>query len=233
MEEDEDFEGYPLWAACVWQKEAMTVEELEQRIIADKKSGDIKWLDKIFPIYMSAALSPLGYAIMGDHYDADFKAAKMLLSHGASWTKLCYKGGGFSSGEKAAPLGYALGRIYYWVRVTKTEGSPMLNTKRVIRLLASKVSVRKLISIPPASGFHNPVTFCRLHLPDVLPYLLRCTSVDLCQKTVWFCLFFLHKHLNFARPIAKMVAEYVWASRDEEEVWKATVEEKNDKCILQ
>jgi hypothetical protein len=233
MEEDEDFiKGYPLWAACALQKKAMTVEELEQRIIADKKSGDIKWLDKIFPIYMSAALSPLGYAITGDQYDADFKAAKMLISHGASCTKRCYEGGGFSSGEKAAPLGYALGRIYYWTHVTKSESSPMLNTKRVIRLLASKVSVRKLILIPPALGLHNPVKFCRLQLPDVLPYLLRCTSVDLCQKTVWFCLFFLHKHLNFPRPIAKMVAEYVWASRDEEEVWKATVEGK-DKCILQ
>jgi GTPase SAR1 family protein len=77
-----------------------------------------------------------------------------------------------------------------------------------------------------AQVFHEALWLARGEGP------LRREMNSLCQFVCLFVCWYL-KDTGIVKDIRKMIVEYVWASRNEVEVWKRAVRLKQQKCVLQ
>jgi hypothetical protein len=179
------------------------------------------WINDVELVFGNAAVSPIGYAIFGNRWkDVDLGLFDLLLEAGASLEVVCFVGTGSTKGPQAQPLELALHMSRYrmqegWKECTTPD------TMICIRTMAEKVPH---LILKTASFLRNksPIDYARKYLPEVVPHLLLLTRSDVCRKSVLFVLFGLPE-LRLLRPVVKIIAQLVWASR-KDEVWERVVQ---------
>jgi hypothetical protein len=152
--------------------------------------------------------------------EVDLGLFDLLLEAGASLEVVCFEGAGAWKGRVAQPLELALHISTYRMQAGwKVCTTP--DTMVCIRKMAEKAP-HLILKKAPILQKKSPIDYAKKYLPEVVPHLLLLTRPDVCRKIVLFVLFGLPE-LHLVRPVVKIIAQSVWASR-KDEVWERVVQ---------